>query len=222
MRQRERDAWDCFAKVYCPTIYAHCRKAGVEASAAADVCQNVLFKVAKNIDRFRKDSPTDSFRGWLYRITTNEIFDYFRRRRKEFTARGGSGFAKFLEEIPDTPSSDPALSSESCLNRAVNSDSEQSPGKNDPTKNSPYEGFSADISILTTPNIGNELRFALANLQPTFEPRTWRAFEATAVEKRSCKEVGVELGMTEHAVRQAKYRVTRKFREIYGELINLG
>ena len=56
-------------------------------------------------------------------------------------------------------------------------------------------------------------RKALELIQPEFEDRTWRAFWRMAVDDRPAAEVAVELEMTPHAVRQAKYRVLHRLRE---------
>jgi RNA polymerase sigma-70 factor (ECF subfamily) len=60
---------------------------------------------------------------------------------------------------------------------------------------------------------------ALVLIQAEFEPSTWQAFWGMAVEKRSAAEVGGALGITKHAVHQAKYRVLRRLRE---EMAGLG
>lgn len=60
---------------------------------------------------------------------------------------------------------------------------------------------------------------ALAFLQETFEPQTWRAFYRTAVDGLSAPEVADELGMTPAAVRKAKSRVLSRLRAEYGDLI---
>ena len=46
-----------------------------------------------------------------------------------------------------------------------------------------------------------------------FEPNTWRAFWAMAVEGRTAVEAAAALGMTPGAIRQAKYVVARRLRE---------
>ncbi|MBY0524565.1 MAG: sigma-70 family RNA polymerase sigma factor [Gemmataceae bacterium] len=52
-----------------------------------------------------------------------------------------------------------------------------------------------------------------------FEPRTWQAFWKTAVDGRSPKDVGDELGMSSGAVRVAKSRVLHRLREELGDLM---
>jgi len=54
---------------------------------------------------------------------------------------------------------------------------------------------------------------ALALLQTEFEPSTWQAFWGMAIERRTAAEVGETLGITKHAVHQAKYRVLRRLRD---------
>ena len=51
-----------------------------------------------------------------------------------------------------------------------------------------------------------------------FEDRTWQAFWRTAVEGRSPRDVGADLGMSPGAVRVAKCRVLQRLREELGDL----
>lgn len=50
-------------------------------------------------------------------------------------------------------------------------------------------------------------------IRAEFEPKSWQAFWGMAVEQRTAAEVGAELGITKHAVHQAKYRVMKRLRE---------
>ena len=61
---------------------------------------------------------------------------------------------------------------------------------------------------------------AVSLVRDQFEERTWRAFWRVAIEDRSPTEVGVELGITANAVRQAKSRVLRRLKEEISELIS--
>lgn len=58
------------------------------------------------------------------------------------------------------------------------------------------------------------LHSAIAILKLEFDPRTWQAFWDMAAKGRPAKDIGAELDMTAKAVRQAKFRVTKKLREL--------
>ncbi|MCA9129300.1 MAG: sigma-70 family RNA polymerase sigma factor [Planctomycetales bacterium] len=57
----------------------------------------------------------------------------------------------------------------------------------------------------------------LALIQSDFDERTWRAFWKSAVDESSVASIAIDLGMTQGAVRQAKYRVLRRLREELSE-----
>lgn len=54
---------------------------------------------------------------------------------------------------------------------------------------------------------------ALSQISTEFEPVTWRAFWSAAVDRKTAAETAAALGMTKHAVHQAKYRVLRRLRQ---------
>ena len=56
-------------------------------------------------------------------------------------------------------------------------------------------------------------RRVLALIRDEFEEPTWQAFWRSTVHGHAVAEIARDLGMTPHAVRQAKYRVLRRFRE---------
>ena len=58
------------------------------------------------------------------------------------------------------------------------------------------------------------LKSAIDVLKSEFDPRTWQAFWDMSVKGRPAKDIGEELDMTAKAVRQAKFRVTKKLREL--------
>jgi RNA polymerase sigma-70 factor, ECF subfamily len=60
----------------------------------------------------------------------------------------------------------------------------------------------------------------LAIVQPDFEPHTWQAFTRFALDGLSAAVVGDELGMSDNAVLQAKFRVLKRLREEAGELLD--
>jgi RNA polymerase sigma-70 factor (ECF subfamily) len=56
------------------------------------------------------------------------------------------------------------------------------------------------------------LHGALDLIRSEVEPQTWQAFWRLAVEGHPCAEISRDLGMTDKAVRQAKYRIMRRLR----------
>jgi RNA polymerase sigma-70 factor (ECF subfamily) len=56
-------------------------------------------------------------------------------------------------------------------------------------------------------------RRLLELLEPEFEPTTWQAFRNLVLEGKPTAEVAAELGVTPNAVRIAKSRVLRRFRQ---------
>jgi RNA polymerase sigma-70 factor (ECF subfamily) len=55
-------------------------------------------------------------------------------------------------------------------------------------------------------------------IRAEFEPTTWQAFWIATVEGRTAAEIAASLGITKHAVHQAKYRVLRRLREEMADL----
>jgi len=58
---------------------------------------------------------------------------------------------------------------------------------------------------------------ALQLVHETLDDRTWEAFRRTALEDHAAPDVAADLGMTPKAVRQAKYRVLVRLRELLAD-----
>jgi RNA polymerase sigma-70 factor (ECF subfamily) len=114
VKAREAAAWNRLVDLYGPLVYRWSRAAGVPASDAADVVQEVFRSVAAHINAFRRQREGDSFRGWLWTITRNQSRDYFRRRAHRPDAAGGSAAHQRLLEVPQPESlaADEALAGE--------------------------------------------------------------------------------------------------------------
>jgi RNA polymerase sigma-70 factor, ECF subfamily len=102
VRAKEQDAWRQFTDLYGPLVYHWCRTRELPPEDAADIVQEVFRSVAANIETFEKDEQTGSFRGWLWTITRNKIFDLWKNRRGEAVAVGGSEAHERLQSIPET------------------------------------------------------------------------------------------------------------------------
>ncbi len=94
------DGWHRLVTTYGPVVYTWSRRAGLRSHDAADVVQEVLRSVARNLPQFRRDRSEDTFRGWLRRITQRRIVDFRRRLGREPVAAGGStAQARLAEQV---------------------------------------------------------------------------------------------------------------------------
>jgi RNA polymerase sigma-70 factor (ECF subfamily) len=75
------------------------------------------------------------------------------------------------------------------------------------------ETSASDASNRSNPQL-IMVRQALELVRRETQERTWKAFWQVTAMERTAAEVGLELGMSEKAVRQAKYRVLCRLREI--------
>ena len=105
-RLAEPAAWERLVRLYAPLVASWVRRWGVAEQDIGDVLQDVFTAVASHLDRFRKDRPSDTFRGWLSTIARNKARDHFRRRAAEPTAVGGTDAGLRLREIVDPHSID--------------------------------------------------------------------------------------------------------------------
>jgi RNA polymerase sigma-70 factor (ECF subfamily) len=77
-----------------------CRRRHLQAQDAADIFQEVFQAIATHIATFRKKDDSDTFRGWLRRITENKVHDHFRRRGREPAGVGGTEANLRMHELP--------------------------------------------------------------------------------------------------------------------------
>lgn len=102
-RAKSRDplAWERLVRLYGPTVFTWCRRAGLQDSDASDVGQEVFQAVARNIGKFQRARGEGSFRSWLRKIAHTKVMDFFRRVRREGRAPGGTDFQAVVQEIAD-------------------------------------------------------------------------------------------------------------------------
>lgn len=97
--RQDENAWQEFVHRYGTRIYHWCLNRRLQANDAEDVTQEVLMKLAKHFERFEYD-PSQSFRGWLRRVTENAIKDYVASHRRRDQGLGGSSILSLLAEEP--------------------------------------------------------------------------------------------------------------------------
>lgn len=100
LRTDDAAAWDRLVPLYTPLVYHWCRKLSLPEQDMPDVFQEVFKSVASNITNFRKERPSDTFRGWLRTITRNKVNDHFRRRGRQPLATGGTDANLQFAQLP--------------------------------------------------------------------------------------------------------------------------
>ena len=95
-------AWERLVKLFSPFVSRWLRTWGVPESDAPDVLQNIFARVSQNVQKFRREQPGDSFRGWLWTIARNQTTDYFRARPLLEASDS------FLAQLPDGETDDEA------------------------------------------------------------------------------------------------------------------
>ena len=96
---RDGDAWRDFFDLYGPVVYRFARNRGLQDADAADLMQDVLRSVARNAPRMEYDPKRGTFRGWLYTVTRNKIYNFLSSQRHRPKAIGDSDAHERLEAV---------------------------------------------------------------------------------------------------------------------------
>lgn len=106
LRAQDGNAWQRLTHLFGPLVYSWCRREGLQPEDAADVQQEVFRAVARAIPQFRRERPGDSFRGWLWTITRNKLHDFWRQRRAQPAAAGGTSAHQHMQAVAEAESSE--------------------------------------------------------------------------------------------------------------------
>jgi RNA polymerase sigma-70 factor (ECF subfamily) len=102
-RAKESEAWQRLVVLYQPLVRHWCRRGGVAAQDQDDVVQEVFAEAFAALDDFQRNTPSDTFRGWLHGVTRHRILEHFRRVRRQILASGGSDAQNRILNYPDLP-----------------------------------------------------------------------------------------------------------------------
>jgi RNA polymerase sigma factor (sigma-70 family) len=94
-------AWQEFVNLYGPVVYGFARKRGLQDADAADIVQDVLRSVSSAIGRLDYDRHQGTFRGWLFTITRNKVFNFLSARRIRPQGSGDTATNRRLDSQPD-------------------------------------------------------------------------------------------------------------------------
>jgi RNA polymerase sigma-70 factor (ECF subfamily) len=94
-------AWQEFVRLYGPVVYGFARNRGLQDADAADLMQDVLRSVSNAIGKLDYDRSQGTFRGWLFTITRNKVFNFLSARRIRPQAAGDTGTHRLLDTHPE-------------------------------------------------------------------------------------------------------------------------
>jgi RNA polymerase sigma factor (sigma-70 family) len=95
-------AWSEFVELYASVVYGFARKRGLQDADAADVMQDVLRSVASAVGRLQYDPKRGTFRGWLFSVTRNKLYNFLDKKRRHPQGAGDTAAQIRLEEHPET------------------------------------------------------------------------------------------------------------------------
>lgn len=95
--QAGREGWDRLVNVCSPAILSTLRRRGFKDDDAADVCQEVLWTMARHLDKL---DPTRPFVPWMFCIVNCRCADAHRRREGKPVPVGGTDFQQRMEAQP--------------------------------------------------------------------------------------------------------------------------
>src|SRR3984957_4560319 len=105
----DAEAWREFVHLYAPVIYGFARKRGLQDADAADLMQDVLRSVSSAVHRLEYDPVRGTFRGWLFTVTRNKVFNFLESRRRRVQ---GSGDARVQQRLEEHAGADGSLSAD--------------------------------------------------------------------------------------------------------------
>src|SRR5688572_30566424 len=97
----DSDAWREFIHLFGPVVYGFARNRGLQDADAADLMQEVLRSIARNADKMEYDPKRGTFRGWLYTVTRNKIYNFLNGQRNRPRGTGDSAAQERLDSVPD-------------------------------------------------------------------------------------------------------------------------
>lgn len=99
----DADAWSEFARLYGPVVYGFARKRGLQDADASDLVQEVLRSVARNAHRINYDPKRGTFRGWLYTVTRNKVYNFLTANKNRAKGTGDATSQERLDQLAGKP-----------------------------------------------------------------------------------------------------------------------
>lgn len=97
-------AWEQFVDLYEPFVLGFLRTRGVTEHDAADIVQEVMEVLVRELPSFHHNERRGAFRKWLRTTTANRLKAHWRQVEQAPKAIGGSEFAGIVGQLSDPDS----------------------------------------------------------------------------------------------------------------------
>jgi len=105
LSRRPNDAdWRRLVFLYTPVLHAWLGRHDLQSSDLDDLTQEVLGVVVRKLPEFQHNRRTGAFRAWLRTITVHCLRRFWRAKRYQAAAPGGSDFEAYLSQVEDPAS----------------------------------------------------------------------------------------------------------------------
>ena len=95
----DQHAWQEFVEIYQPFMMQMIRRQGLQEADALEVCQEMLVTLTRQVEKWQPDPSQGSFRGWLYRVSKNQVINYVSRRKYRPQSAQSSGQHEALNSL---------------------------------------------------------------------------------------------------------------------------
>jgi RNA polymerase sigma-70 factor (ECF subfamily) len=81
-QNKDRDAFGSLFDLYYDKVLNYVFRRVLNIEYAKDITSNTFLKALKNLDQFEWRNGPFSFSGWIFKIATNEVNQYFRKQNR--------------------------------------------------------------------------------------------------------------------------------------------
>lgn len=96
----QEKAFNCIVRVYGERLYWHVRSFALSHEDADDMLQEIFIKIWGALPLFRGEARLFT---WLYRIATNEVLNFLRKRRLRYVFSFTSEEKAYIERLDSDP-----------------------------------------------------------------------------------------------------------------------
>ena len=81
-QEKDKEAFTKLFDLYYDKVLNYVFRRVLNAEYAKDITSNTFLKVLKNLNQFEWRNGPFSFSGWIFKIATNEVNQYFRKQNR--------------------------------------------------------------------------------------------------------------------------------------------